>query len=615
MATVIILVASQRAQAGGANENLLPASTKGFVSVTNFSELSAQWKKTQVGQLMADPAMKPFAEDLRRQLQTRWSGLREKLGMTFDDLQGVPDAEVSVGMIEIAPKQSAMVLLMDVTNHQPEAQKLLQTVSARLTSQGAKQTNATMVQTPVLVFDLPNDERNTYYFLKNNLLGAANDPSAVQAVLLRQGGQTGESLADVPVFQAAMARCQKDAGNQAPQIRWFIEPIAYAELTRSDVPEEQRRRTRRHESFLDVAKKQGFIGLRGIGGFVSVNAENTQVTHRTAIVAPPPFAKSLKMLRFVNNRDFTPPAWVPREIATYTTFYADVLNAFDNFGPLFDELFGQGEKGVWVDTLKGLKDDPDGPQIDLREELFVNLDNRIIVLTDYQLPITTTSERLLFAIQTKDEKRVAAAIKKAMDKDETVRRRVFEGHVIWESVPEEKKPAESPRIELGRVPKLGPDEEEEEEQAPKLLPNQAVTVANGYLMVASNYDFLVKVLHPVDLRETLAKDVDYRVVEATSAQKGAGQDFLWGFSRTDEEYRPTYELLRQGKMPESQSILGRILNTAADSGKKGELRKQQVDGSKMPDYDFVRRSLGPSGTFGAAEPNGWFFKGYVLPKP
>ena len=95
---------------------------------------------------------------------------------------------------------------------------------------------------------------------------------------------------------------------------------------------------------------------------------------------------------------------MPRDIATYTTLYFDILNAFDNFGSLFDELFGQGETGVWEECRMSLEDDPNGPQIDLREDLIEHLGRRVSMLTDYQLPITTTSERLLFAIEANNPK-------------------------------------------------------------------------------------------------------------------------------------------------------------------------------------------------------------------
>jgi hypothetical protein len=86
------------------------------------------------------------------------------------------------------------------------------------------------------------------------------------------------------------------------------------------------------------------------------------------------------------------------------------------------------------------------------------------------------------------------------------------------------------------------------------------------------------------------------------------------FGRTDEQTRATYELIRQGKMPESETMLGRVLNTVFGAGKKGVPRKQEVDPRKMPDYEFVRRYLGPAGMQVVSEPDGWFFKGVLLPK-
>jgi hypothetical protein len=67
-------------------------------------------------------------------------------------------------------------------------------------------------------------------------------------------------------------------------------------------------------------------------------------------------------------------------------------------------------------------------------------------------------------------------------------------------------------------------------------------------------------------------------------------------------------------MPQSETMFGRILNTfAGEDSKSGTPRKQRIDGSKMPDFDYLRRNLGPGGAFGTAETNGWFLKGYILP--
>ena len=88
---------------------------------------------------------------------------------------------------------------------------------------------------------------------------------------------------------------------------------------------------------------------------------------------------------------------------------------------------------------------------------------------------------------------------------------------------------------------------------------------------------------------------------------------LRSFSRTDEEFRPTYELLRHGKMPESETLLGRILNQLLTDDDV-ELREQRFDGSKLPPFELVRRYFGPAGFTIATENDGWFLVGAMLRK-
>jgi hypothetical protein len=249
--------------------------------------------------------------------------------------------------------------------------------------------------------------------------------------------------------------------------------------------------------------------------------------------------------------------------------------------------------------------------------MFKQLGSQVIVITDYEKPISTTSERLLFAVEARDPEAVAKAIEKNLRDEDEVRRREFEGHVIWEMVPKELPAVQPIRLE---VPPLGLGEEEEEvieedEEGIPLLPNAAVTVGHGYLLVASHYEFLVKILQPIeDERETLGRAIDYLFVDATISETAGARHCVRAFSRTDEAYRPTYELIRQGKMPESQTMLGRVLNTILAPGKDETFRKQEIDGSKLPDFEVVRRHLGPAGLFGVSEDDGWFFKGFTLKK-
>ncbi|MGD0518192.1 MAG: hypothetical protein ABSA26_11715, partial [Thermoguttaceae bacterium] len=233
------------------------------------------------------------------------------------------------------------------------------------------------------------------------------------------------------------------------------------------------------------------------------------------VYAPLPYKNAMKMLVLLNGKDYTPQKWVPREIATYSTLYFDVLNAFDNFGPLFDELYGSGDSGEWADVLRQEKDDPNGPRIDLREELFKKLGQRVSMLTDYELPITTTSERLLFAIESTDDVAVAKALQKWFGNDPTAKRREIDGHVIWEIVENEGPEMETPEVSLGDVPDLVPQAKRKKTNQQNIMPHAAATVFDGNLFIASHLDFLLKVLNSND---PLVKDVDYQLVNETINQ-------------------------------------------------------------------------------------------------
>ena len=47
---------------------------------------------------------------------------------------------------------------------------------------------------------------------------------------------------------------------------------------------------------------------------------------------------------------------------------------------------------------------------------------------------------------------------------------------------------------------------------------------------------------------------------------------------------------------------------------EGEMREQYLDGSKLPDYQVVRRYLGPGGFYIRSEDDGWSISGVLLTK-
>lgn len=594
-------------------EVLLPNSTKGFLAVGSVDQLKEAWNKTQLGQLMQDPAMKPFLEDFQRQIQQKWTATHQKLGITWEDLDGVPSGEVGVGLILASPTESALAIVVDVTGHLPQANALLEKINGNLASQKAVRSQRTVLGTNVTVFDIPKHEeepaRQMIYFIKDDLLAASDNVKVIEGILGRQAQSRQDGLDTLPAFQSITKRCTTAAGELQPHARWFVEPFGYVDATRLASTTPRKKGT----DMVKILREQGFNAVEGVGGYVNFSTGQHEILHRTYVFAPgnktgERFALAARMLKFPNGGQFVPPDWVPREVAGYAGINLDTKNAFESSKTLVNEIVGDE---VFEDVLESIRTDENGPRIDIRKEVIAHLGNRITLVSDVAQPITPKSERMVVAVNALDEKKLFEAIRNWMESDPDTRRREINGQVVWEIVDQE---SELPMVTIENSPLDNePKAEEEEEEEKPLLPNSAVTVVHGHLFVATHIDILAKILNSIG-GPKLADSADYLRVEAELAKVAQGEQFGHVFTRTDDAYRGVYELLKTGRMPESESIFGRMLNSMLGEGKEGVLRTQRIDGSKLPEYDMVRRYLGPAGMTMTTEDEGWFVTGFLLNK-
>jgi hypothetical protein len=614
--------------AGPPSDELLPRATKGYVSVANPADFDARWEKTQLGQMFNDEVMEPFSKSLRKQLQDKYHAVEDKLGITWDDLEGVPAGELSLSLIERPGKDAALAITIDVTGNADEANALLSAVEKRFTARGGRKQSTNVGSTTLEVFIVPTEAgsppQQTVYFIQDNVLCGIDDRAQAEAMLKRFAGNASDNLKSVPAYVATMERCRQEAGPLEPEVRWFVEPFGFIFAARTlqksnGLPAEQ--------DFAKILFEHGFDAIQGAGGFVNQLVEgHIESLYRVSIYAPPVPGKendplrwnsSMRMLQLPNAAGFEPQSWVPRMSATYGTFQLDLAAAFDHIGPLIDAI--QEHEGAWANTLEGWETDPFGAKVNVRQEFIANLGNRITVVTDYDLPISAGSERAIFALEATNEQALAAALAKWMTKEPDVVRRELGPYVVWERV-QAQNAADETEIAIPGFTDVRPDaaeREEKEEEREAILPNSAVCVALGHMMMASDIDYLAEILEGFPPRERLASSADYQQAVEMMERLAPGERCAWSFARTDEEIRPTYELLRTGKMPEAETMLGKLLNnllTTEVEREEGQVRKQRIDGSTLPNFEALRRYLGPAGRVLRSEPNGWFFTAAVLDK-
>src|SRR5262249_22557743 len=157
----------------------------------------------------------------------------------------------------------------------------------------------------------------------------------------------------------------------------------------------------------------------------SFGGERHDLLCRASILAPEPYTKAMRMLHFPTGSNFTAEAWVPGrarepgkkgdrgELASYTTYYWDLLKAFNAFDSVFDSVVD--DPGAFKEFVDRLKNEPDGPQLDLRQDLVSQLTGRVSVFGDNTERGDKKSARQLFAFQTKNAEAVAQAVFKFVE--------------------------------------------------------------------------------------------------------------------------------------------------------------------------------------------------------
>lgn len=605
----------------------MPAETQGFASVADVNLLVEHWHQTQLGQLVQDDAMRPFIDDMRKQFNENISGLKEKLGFTYGDLKDIAGGELAVGMVEVKNGRAALAMTIDTTGRQRQLDNLLAKVDKELVKIKATKSTADHDGTMFVTFDIPPQKdgdiaRKTVYFVKDNVLVATDNAQLANEMFQRFNQSTG-GLADVVGYQETMSRCQKEAGSLAPDLRWYVNPFGYARAIQTLEPADAKRKGK---DYIKILREQGFDAIQALGGYVNLSVDgNYELLHRTAVYAPPipgephKYELAMRMMKFPNQADMGANKWMPRELATYRTFSCDLNNAFQHVGSLFDAIAGYED--AFDGVLEGLERDPYGPRVDVQKDFISHLGERVMLVTDYNLPITVKSERFMIAIEIKDEKAIAATVEKFMKSDPNATSSEFEGKQIWEIHEPE---ADIPEIDIAVADDLDALLEESEEAATTddglggtALSSSAVCVTDNHLFIASHADFLKKILAEENRDNKLTKAGDFQEVDRVMTELLPGEICAKFFVRTDEAYRPIYDLIKQGKMPESQTLLGRLLNrmlTPPDVEDEGILREQKIDGRELPDFEMVRRYFGPAGTVVRSDADGWFVVGATLSK-
>jgi hypothetical protein len=358
---------------------------------------------------------------------------------------------------------------------------------------------------------------------------------------------------------------------------FFADPIELAQVYQADPDDGLDPRV--------IAAKHGFDAIQGVAGKAEIGGASYDILYRLNVHAPQPHTRSMPVFAFKNQASLEIPAWMPDYLHTMERIQIDLSNFLQHVAGPFDDLVADG---TLQDILQDMKA-ADGPGVDLEAELFQQFDSTLWLLAESSFPPTRTSERSVLCIPLKNPQLVADAVFRLLkdDPNSQANRIPGETNVLWK---------------FGLQESSGPN-----------FSSSGVMVANDCLILASNIEAIRRlVLTANGAAPRLGIAPDLLSTFDQLDQLAGAEGFLRLFIRIDRDVRSAYELLRAGKVEDSESIYAQMVNRAIASARAAG--KSLPDFATLPEFAQVEPYLGIGAAHGKTVVAGWEFSGFIRRK-
>lgn len=602
--------------------SLLPKAAQGYVRVIDMPRLRERWDTTELAKFAKDPALKSFWDDQRQDIESRLADAGWQLNIEAAKLVDVASGEAVLSWIanpENRRKPYALALVVDVAGRTKDTEELLASVDKQLKAKGATAKSLKMGAETVLQYTLPRKPgelllQETFYSVAKDRLIASDDLALVEKMLAAQVKPSTDSLSEDADYQTAIKRV--DGLLDQGEIEYFVRPIGLARVIREI---SGKREGSRSTDVLKVLEDQGFGHFRAVAGRVEVGANGMDMLHQGAVIAPKPLPGSAAIVNTPNEVSWTLPDWIGGDVSAIVNICWNIQESFWKSEGLMDGL--ADSPGVFKQFVKGMAENETGPKVDIAKEVLPYLTNDIISMSDCKEPITVDSRRTMIALRVSEPEKLFKVLERVMNNEPDAKLIEFEGHKLWKVVREDS--VEGLEIDAGDLGadfgEFGDQPMQSKPEDEPWLSNWAITIYGDRLMFASHAELIQDSIVQAKSGNPspLASDMEYVRARKVIEELANGRTGCsWQVLRSDLSYRVQYELFREGKLPQSQSMAATIMERLTQP--KKELRgkeKQQIDGTKLPPFDQIRGYLQPGGMMFESTDDGWVYTGFLLSAP
>ncbi|MCS7237242.1 MAG: DUF3352 domain-containing protein [Thermoguttaceae bacterium] len=402
---------------------LLPANTVALLTVPDIQRVLPQLRETNLGRMLQDPALGPWAEELYGWLSQALEQVQKRTGVGAPDLALLFRGELSVALID-RPEQPGLAILIDFAEDKTRVEEILATLEKSATSQGARLSTTQVAGVPVRVLEreAARTERLYYLTLERTLLAAShqdvlenllvawlkrhqnakgqNSAPGAPKVGTSGAGETFSSLGDSASFNSLLAECQK-LQKERPLAFWYVDPINLLRSVGQDNPNIQ--------FALVMAPILGLDGISALGGAVSAAIGPLDWFTQTHLLISGPRGGALGLLSF-GAGDYSPPRWVPDSSAEYLSLNWRLPDVLEAVRTILDGFRGSGALAAELKRVSSRIG------IDIETELVPTLTGRIVLATVIQYPARRDSRTQILGLEVRDEGKAKELLRRVVER-------------------------------------------------------------------------------------------------------------------------------------------------------------------------------------------------------
>ncbi len=375
----------------------VPANVALAVYAGDAAATCAAFEKTTIGRKLTGPVFEPLIAALAKDDRGSLLRMRPLFGFDWSDLAQTHDPG-GVIIMPLSDKSFGIAWLFTREKSLAGEPPCLAAAKQYYKEKGY---DAVVEQHPVAALtqftdrNAKDSDGSPVIFRAESFYGVA-DSRATAAALLAAHGHAPLGMPPELANQAAAI----GTGNPA-NVSFFLRPFELMEFVQARDAAQAKAQAKAQgadaqpsaeeeepkETSLEAADRMGLTALQGVAGSIRFDAaEPCEWSVEAALIVKRPYQGAMRSLELRPGPLPEFPDWIAADVTGADRWRWDFALAMQGFGTLYDQANEPGPdgEGLFQDVLDGLRDDPEGVQVDLRRELFEQLGPEVIQVTDNQ---------------------------------------------------------------------------------------------------------------------------------------------------------------------------------------------------------------------------------------